>query len=549
MDELIAPPKPGSRRVEFYGNKFSVNKALGAMQYRTDLNYNRLSRNTLCYPPPLEKTVACRSLPVPFDPTTNDVDTMLVIADDMGNSGGTERQPQISRRSIEILPEAVNDRPRIHAPMQAIAVEDWAFSFVNPDQVGFAGLALPEPVYYKEFVDQQCFYMQRDDGTRPPVDVNGLDQECGCTRQCAVPVHNQFSMTSCACNNDDCTLTCDTLQGTRLKALLGDRIKSIRGRQGPAIYLSDPDYLDFGFEFLPVEVNISVQHGRVMLNEAFLSQKDILGVRIVPRYYAGLSNPLASSTRGLYHERTSGNTDCDLCVGGWHWVDGRMLCCDGVEKSLWRAGVCRACPYWGTGDKFISITGTLADVNLALSNVTYINDRDFNTRYGLKEALLIEVSDEGALGNQAPTPDSSPLRSLWEIELEVESVNDPPVISRLEAVLKDSVADDEKVTDIYVLEERPLNASLHYVEVDEDQFHTFNHTLLWVSDVDASEAETITTLFRCVVCCGWVGGRADEYYFSLCISSSITKQSHHHNHTCTRTGPKPSRMTSGSTTA
>ena len=317
VDELIAPPKPGSRRVEFYGNKFSVNKALGAMQYRTDLNYNRLSRNKLCYPPPLEKTAACRSLPVPFDPTTNDVDTMLVIADDMGNSGGTERQPQISRRSIEILPEAVNDRPRIHAPMQAIAVEDWAFSFVNPDKVGFAGLALPEPVYYKEFVDQQCFFMQRDDGTRPPVDVNGLDQECGCTRQCAVPVHNQFSMTSCACNNDDCTLTCDTLQGTRLKALLGDRIKSIRGRQGPAIYLSDPDYLDFGFEFLPVEVNM---------------------------------------------------------------------------------------------------------------------------RYGLEEALLIEVSDEGALGNQAPTPDNSPLRSLWEIELEVESVNDPPVISRLEAAQDEAPA-------------------------------------------------------------------------------------------------------------
>jgi hypothetical protein len=47
----------------------------------------------------------------------------------------------------------------------------------------------------------------------------------------------------------------------------------------------------------------------------------------------------------------------------------------------------------------VSIIGTLSDVNLALSNLTYVNNLNFNTQYGHTEEILIEVSDEGALGN------------------------------------------------------------------------------------------------------------------------------------------------------
>ena len=139
----------------------------------------------------------------------------------------------------------------------------------------------------------------------------------------------------------------------------------------------------------------------------------------------------------------------------------------------------------------------MEDVNLALSNITYINDLDFNTRSGTaeaKEAILIEVSDKGAVGNNFGN--DAPLSTLWEIALTVESVNDAPVIARLEPILKQSIADDEKVTDIYVFEERPLNMTLHYIEVDEDQTVVLNHTMLWISDVDAKEAETITESFR-----------------------------------------------------
>jgi len=41
---------------------FDVNKALGVMQYVTNTNYNRLSRDSRCFPPPLEKLSLCQNL-------------------------------------------------------------------------------------------------------------------------------------------------------------------------------------------------------------------------------------------------------------------------------------------------------------------------------------------------------------------------------------------------------------------------------------------------------------------------------------------------------
>ncbi len=68
----------------------------------------------------------------------------------------------------------------------------------------------------------------------------------------------------------------------------------------------------------------------------------------------------------------------------------------------------------------MSIIGTLSDVNLALSNLTYVNDLNFNTQYGQPEEILIEVSDEGALGNDFGR--DPPLRTLASITLNIESV-------------------------------------------------------------------------------------------------------------------------------
>jgi hypothetical protein len=149
----------GSRGAEFYGRTFSVNKALGALQYLTDLNYNRLSRNPLCFPPPREKTSACLALATglagSFDPTTDDLDQLIVDANDLGNSGGLDRDVKFTRSVLDILSEAVNDRPRIKSPLDANVIEDWPFSFINQDLIGTAGLALPAPKFYAQFLDDQ----------------------------------------------------------------------------------------------------------------------------------------------------------------------------------------------------------------------------------------------------------------------------------------------------------------------------------------------------------------------------------------------------------
>jgi hypothetical protein len=44
--------------------------------------------------------------------------------------------------------------------------------------------------------------------------------------------------------------------------------------------VTDPDYLDFGFDARTITVNISCKHGRLFLNEEFLKTKDIVGKRI-----------------------------------------------------------------------------------------------------------------------------------------------------------------------------------------------------------------------------------------------------------------------------
>jgi hypothetical protein len=44
--------------------------------------------------------------------------------------------------------------------------------------------------------------------------------------------------------------------------------------------VTDPDYLDFGFDARTITVNISCKHGRIFLNEEFLKTKGIAGTRI-----------------------------------------------------------------------------------------------------------------------------------------------------------------------------------------------------------------------------------------------------------------------------
>jgi hypothetical protein len=270
---------------------------------------------------------------------------------------------------------------------------------------------------------------------------------------------------------------------------------------GGGISISDPDYLDYGFLDMAFEVNISCLHGKIMLNEAFLQQRDLLSTRIKVLSYDGYgteSNKASTTGEnigvGLYY-RAEGKTaaNCDFCAPGWIWKDGTVQCCENSVASDLNSGIsCRTCPKWGVGNRFVSLSGTMADLNFALSNVTYIGNKNFNTMYGISESITIVVNDNGAVGDII-----SPLKNELKIEVIVESVNDAPAVGHLVPVLGDQAIDLETLSTInlYKFEMQDINQSVHYVEVDEDTLFVFNHTWLWIDDVDAQEAFLIESLF------------------------------------------------------
>jgi ELWxxDGT repeat protein len=75
------------------------------------------------------------------------------------------------------------------------------------------------------------------------------------------------------------------------------------------------------------------------------------------------------------------------------------------------------------GDKAISLTGSVNNLNAALLGLRYIPDKQFNG----KDILRILVDDNGNTGSQ--TAEATPLKASHDISINVESVNDAPTIS------------------------------------------------------------------------------------------------------------------------
>jgi hypothetical protein len=486
----------GAVKLVFYGQLRLVNRVLAAVAYQTNLNYNRLYRLPQCYPPPLQLTKECQSANSNFLPTVDDNELLSISVDDLGNSGGIARDTKITLGAMKINVEAVNDRPKITAPRSILAVEDLPFSFLNFKLLPLAGLSLPHPDFYENFLVGQCKFDKK-----APNKIYDITQgaACLCYRECNQPL-NQFNDFSCSCVSDDCEVLCSRQTQELAAEQVTKNIAKTPRMIGDGISISDPDYLDYGFLDMAFEVNISCLHGKIMLNEAFLQQRDLLSTRIKVLSYDGYGteSPQPSTTGenigvGLYYSPLDKSAeDCDFCSSGWLWKDGIVQCCEKTSSASNSESYCRTCPKWGVGNRFVSLSGTLADLNLALSNVTYIGDQNFNTRYNTPEAITIVVNDNGAVGDVI-----TPLKNELVIEVEVESVNDPPAVGHLEPVLGDQALDVETLSTInlYKFRMRNINQTEHYVEVDEDTPFVFNHTWLWIEDVDAQEAFLIEKSF------------------------------------------------------
>ena len=105
-------------RVAVLGTLVQITNALSNLQYVTRPYYNRF------YRPPVNQRD-----PVTFNIDTDSTDSLNIVVNDLGNSGGMGYSPQIATESITILVAAVNNPPVAHGPSSIYATEDHPFNF------------------------------------------------------------------------------------------------------------------------------------------------------------------------------------------------------------------------------------------------------------------------------------------------------------------------------------------------------------------------------------------------------------------------------------
>ena len=116
--DLVGILSSGSKRVTFIGELIDVQRALANIFYITDINYNRLFR------PPIQERD-----PLTFDIEADNVDTLSMFSDDLGNSGGMQFDPKIVAKSVNMRVAAANDNPVSNGPLEITVTEDVPFHF------------------------------------------------------------------------------------------------------------------------------------------------------------------------------------------------------------------------------------------------------------------------------------------------------------------------------------------------------------------------------------------------------------------------------------
>ena len=422
LDE-ISENQVGASTVAIIGDIVDVGRAVQMMQYSTDPYYSRL------YRPPLSERD-----PLTFDIQADSVDTLVLIANDLGNAGGEVYSPEQVVSSVQVRVSAVNNPPVANGPTSIVATEDIPFVF--------------------------------------------------------------------------------ELGGTRL-------------------YVTDPDSGDYGFDVRLFTVNMSCVNGRLFLNEDFLMSEDVSDNRIIYKLWP---NEPRQELRGLHS--VGGPVFGGGCQNKLQCSDGSHFTSSDTKYGFYASllyGLVYSPPRFGeapvgcgfcaenSGNKFLSIMGTFADINTALAQVTYLPDPNFNTRTGTNtEIIVFNVTDNGAIGNDITAPayyDSLTIKTI------VESVNDRPIIgrqitsTRTQTEYPQSGVTSKTISDVEVVEINstlfPLCSTLspsgaeywtrcgplqrQYIDIDEDTLFIITPDVMWINDVDANEALNMASPRR--FCC------------------------------------------------
>mmetsp|Transcript_60899 Transcript_60899/g.163020 ORF Transcript_60899/g.163020 Transcript_60899/m.163020 type:complete len:2559 (+) Transcript_60899:1883-9559(+) len=114
-EAVIRPLKnvgAGSSSIQIMGNLDDVNRGLGAISYKTNPYYN------LLYRIPVSQRTSL------YDVTVDSSDSLVVTANDLGNSGGSQRAQQSTVVTLPVVSSAVNNAPGFVQPIRVTAYED-----------------------------------------------------------------------------------------------------------------------------------------------------------------------------------------------------------------------------------------------------------------------------------------------------------------------------------------------------------------------------------------------------------------------------------------
>jgi len=482
----------GSKTISVFGPLPDVLRCLEGITYKGDLHYNRLYR----IPPELRD-------PSTFKMESDDLDALEIIVSDNGNSGGMQRDIREDVKAINIRVAAVNDPPEIDAPLYIQAVEDVPYHF--------------EP-------------------SKKPPELGG---------SCEVP------LTKGGCPEISCP------EDNERFAVYGRLIYGCL-----PVQILDPDMEDFGFADKKLLLILEARHGSLFLDETFLQEAEkrknnhpdtpgmctdcltnlwaqencckcnsaLAGCSI--EYTANPACPSPPCETENMCDDPGADPRCAMLARGWEtrksgeeWMVERGKRPRGLHR--------RGSPEFGVGNQYLVIKGTYSDLNAALLGLTYLSNPNFNTRYGIKEEITINVNDLGNMGDNYFQTQHKTASAV--IEVEVDSVNDRPQVGRRLLVedIEPGVLDTDpnrvvesnvifpfddtrnQADRCYTLPVTSVDYNLfcspqphdmtnrteialaryrRYIDIDEDTIFIITPDVLWLDDVDADEALIISDL-------------------------------------------------------
>ena len=243
------------------------------------------------------------------------------------------------------------------------------------------------------------------------------------------------------------------------------------------VRIRDPDSMDYGFESRPFTLNLSCSHGSLHLNEYF---------------FAGEKRC------------TNDNSLCRVnkdCVVAGEDQPGECrtnppMIIPLTVPTQYQVGLHISPVKFGVGNPFLSLSGTMQSLNLALAGLIYVGKPYFNTMLK-KEEIVGTINDGGAISSSIT---SAGLVHSFRIETEVRAVNNPVQIGMRPGDILIAMNDSINSFCFSIPPSGPDYSNIcgpsnrHYIDIDEDTTFTITPDILWIEDMDSEDAVALNKI-------------------------------------------------------